>query len=239
MAILNMKSAGSHKSQPLVAEEVFYIVGPSRLKNELISYCLEREIGARCLICENISEISGSAEKNFTERPRLAFLDCQGKDPQQLLVEFDLCNEKALSGVHFVLIHVPNDFGFEGKLVGKGVRGFLYDQDPLEWILKGTQAVLKGELWLSREKITKYILGTLDPDDGILEQVPSLTPREVQILALVATWATNEEIADKLFISVHTVKNHLYNIFKKIGTPNRRQAALWATKNLQEIIPKY
>jgi DNA-binding CsgD family transcriptional regulator len=48
----------------------------------------------------------------------------------------------------------------------------------------------------------------------------------------VAIGATNEEIGDKLCISPHTVKTHLYNIFKKINVPNRIQATLWAAKNL-------
>ena len=59
-----------------------------------------------------------------------------------------------------------------------------------------------------------------------------LTPRQTEILALVAVGATNEQIADKLCISPQTVKSHLYNIFKKINVPNRVQAALWAAKHL-------
>ncbi|MFH1935680.1 MAG: helix-turn-helix transcriptional regulator [Pseudomonadota bacterium] len=59
-----------------------------------------------------------------------------------------------------------------------------------------------------------------------------LTPREVEILTMMATGATNANIADKLCISPHTVKTHIYNIFKKIDVPNRLQASLWATKNL-------
>jgi LuxR family transcriptional regulator of csgAB operon len=49
---------------------------------------------------------------------------------------------------------------------------------------------------------------------------------------MVASGASNGEIADALNISYHTVKTHLNNIYKKIDTPNRFQAALWATKNL-------
>jgi LuxR family transcriptional regulator of csgAB operon len=59
-----------------------------------------------------------------------------------------------------------------------------------------------------------------------------ITGREAQILAMVAVGAKNEEIADKLGISPHTVKTHIYNLCKKIGVPNRLQAALWAAKNL-------
>ena len=67
-------------------------------------------------------------------------------------------------------------------------------------------------------------------------QCPWLTAeyaeRQIEILAMVAVGATNDEIADKLCISPHTVKTHLYRIFKKINVPNRVQAALWAAKNL-------
>ena len=59
-----------------------------------------------------------------------------------------------------------------------------------------------------------------------------LTQRERQILLMISVGLTNQEVADKSFISLHTVKAHLYNIFKKINVPNRLQAALWATKNL-------
>ena len=60
-----------------------------------------------------------------------------------------------------------------------------------------------------------------------------LTPRQVEILVLVATGATDGEIAEKLGISPLTVKGHLNKIFKKINAPNRRQALFWALKNLQ------
>lgn len=66
---------------------------------------------------------------------------------------------------------------------------------------------------------------TDDPSD--------LTQREIEILDLISKGASNKKIADVLFISPHTVKTHLHNIFKKINVTRRLQAALWAAKNLQ------
>lgn len=69
-------------------------------------------------------------------------------------------------------------------------------------------------------------------DKSLNKGSDDLTERQIEILALIAVRATNEDIADRLCISHHTVKPHLYKIFKKINVPNRVRAALWAAKNL-------
>ncbi len=63
---------------------------------------------------------------------------------------------------------------------------------------------------------------------GVLAE---LTRREVEVLCLVANGITNRKIADKLFISHHTVKSHVVHIFNKLGVNDRTQAAVWAAKN--------
>jgi len=65
------------------------------------------------------------------------------------------------------------------------------------------------------------------------EDLPGrLTPREGQILRMICDGSSNEAIAETLSISRHTVKTHLYNIFKKINVSNRMKAAKWAERNL-------
>ncbi|XZZ34289.1 response regulator transcription factor [Microbulbifer sp. TRSA002] len=61
-----------------------------------------------------------------------------------------------------------------------------------------------------------------------------LTRREQEILGQLTTGEPNSVIATKLHLSEHTVKNHMYNIFRKIGVKNRLQASNWAKLNLQE-----
>ncbi len=97
---------------------------------------------------------------------------------------------------------------------------------------KGVRAIFNGELWVSREIMTKYVLEDSRREIKYKTGVTVLTQRETEILTMVAVGAKNDKIADKLCISPHTVKTHIYNIFKKINVPNRLQAALWAAKHL-------
>jgi LuxR family transcriptional regulator of csgAB operon len=114
----------------------------------------------------------------------------------------------------------------------EGIRGFFYEHDSLDNFIKGIRAVMGGKLWLSREMMTKCIFDGTDKNKPLESIIDSVTERQIEILALISIGATNEEISEKLYISPNTVKNHLYNIFKKIGVPNRVQAALWAASNL-------
>jgi DNA-binding NarL/FixJ family response regulator len=157
---------------------------------------------------------------------------CHGKDLKRVLAEIKGYTKKKEPGNHIVFFNVSKDMEFEDKFVSKGILGFFYEQDPLDIFLKGIGAVLDGKLWLSRDIMTKFILEGTGKDKSLKKDSDNLTERQTEILALVAVGATNEDIADKLCISPHTVKTHLYKIFKKINVPNRVQAALWAAKNL-------
>jgi LuxR family transcriptional regulator of csgAB operon len=210
---------------------VVYIVGPRRLQNEAIASCLKKETGDECFVLGDISQIPRADPKNHG-RPRLVLLDCQGKNPENVLAELRSYLNQKQSTNHVVLFSVGRNLGIEKKCVLEGVRGFFYETDPLDRFLKGVRAVLEGELWLSREIMTKCILEGTDQDEAAMNAGEFLTSRQTEILALVSVGATNDEIADKLYLSPHTVKTHLYNIFRKINVPNRLQAALWAAKHL-------
>jgi DNA-binding NarL/FixJ family response regulator len=66
-----------------------------------------------------------------------------------------------------------------------------------------------------------------EPPSQVPSEFAKLTPREQEILRLIATGANNREIADTLFISEKTVRNNITNIFSQLGLRDRTQAAIW------------
>jgi DNA-binding NarL/FixJ family response regulator len=206
------------------------ILGPQNLQNELLAYVLQREIGARCRIVEEIDDL---AEKLDTQaEQRLLIVDCSGCNIKKTLEELNKSPWKSETPVTIALLSLQHGRGIEQNALQFGVRGFFYQHEKLPMIMKGVDTLFRGEIWLSREILVKCVTDNTRKRFPSIETKAGLTSREMEILALVSVGANNEEIADKLFISPHTVKTHLYHIFKKINVPSRLQAALWAAKHL-------
>lgn len=82
-------------------------------------------------------------------------------------------------------------------------------------------------------KLSSGIQNSRVPGDADSRSRLLLTKREQEILAQLTTGEPNSVIASRLHLSEHTVKNHMYNIFRKIGVKNRLQASNWAKMHLQ------
>ena len=223
-----------HKSLPPSDEREFFIVGSQRLQNELIAACVEQETGDECFILENINQIPKTHQKDHDLR-RIVFWDCKGKDPKRLRAEIERYTSKKQLENRIILFNVPPSMDFEKKFVLKGIQGFFYDHDPLNIFIKGIESILDGKLWFSRDTMTKYIFEGSTYDKSSQSDKHKLTERQVEIIAQIAVGNTNDEIADKLCISPHTVKTHLYKIFRKINVPTSIQADLWAAKNFEYL----
>ena len=214
-----------------LTDKTIHIIGPRRLQNELMVSFLERETGAKYTTSEDARHVTARDDKNISQ-PKLILLDCLEKDLDAYLSELESSGENTLHRHLVALFNVSPGLGIEEKALRRGIRGFFYDQDPLERFPKGLQAMFNGEIWASRGIMTKAILEHRDTGIAPKKDETILTSREMEILTMVTIGARNEDIANKLFISPNTVKTHIYNIFKKINVPNRLQAALWAAKHL-------
>jgi DNA-binding NarL/FixJ family response regulator len=208
-----------------------YVVGSRRLQNEIMTFLLEHKTGAVCLTGESISRIPPGSE-GPNAPIQIILLDCLGIDGKTNLKELDSLDSRFLEKFHVVLFNLNSHSGIEEEAIRKGVRGFFYENDPIARFIKGIAAISNGELWVSREIMEGFILKSRSDSSSATRDPVELTDREIEILGMIAGGAKNEEIAEKLCISPHTVRTHVYNIYKKINVPNRLQAALWAAKHL-------
>lgn len=189
---------------------------------------LELETGALCMSVEDIGQIPSQKNKK-THAERLILLDCLGKELKGIMNSLEPDNMDRLSPAIVALFNVTPGLGIEEKSANEGIRGVFYEKDQMDQFLKGVCSIFSGEVWLSREIMTRFVLKKEIFSPKVKD---ILTQREMEILSLIAIGAKNEDIAEKLFVSTNTVKTHIYNIFKKINVTNRLQAALWAAKNL-------
>ncbi len=104
-------------------------------------------------------------------------------------------------------------------------------RDRLTKCCRARQRCCGGEVWIPRDVLVRAATESDRHGSVALEQ-SGLTTREMEILNLVSTGATNDQIAAQLCISPHTVKTHMYNIFRKIGVDNRFRAAPWVRRNM-------
>jgi DNA-binding NarL/FixJ family response regulator len=113
-----------------------------------------------------------------------------------------------------------------------GAKGYLLKNAEPDELIQAIYHVAKGESIILPLMATKLLIEFQNLSSGRKkrtdEEKAGLSPRESEVLQLVAKGATNREIADSLFISENTVKTHLQNIMEKLHLANRSQAAAYA-----------
>jgi two-component system, NarL family, nitrate/nitrite response regulator NarL len=110
-----------------------------------------------------------------------------------------------------------------------GARGIVLKQSASDLLVKSIYKVYGGEIWLDNHMTAEVMKAfTKSADSGPRREKPLLSDREKEIVQLVAQGYRNKEIGEKLFISEQTVKNHLHNIFDKLGVSDRLELALYA-----------
>jgi DNA-binding NarL/FixJ family response regulator len=112
-----------------------------------------------------------------------------------------------------------------------GARGYLTKDAGADQIRAAVEAVARGEAALDPAVQHHVVAALSDPAvaDPVAPELPDgLTPREAEVLALIAEGLTNAEIADRLVVSAATVKTHVNHIFAKTGARDRAAAVVYA-----------
>lgn len=142
------------------------------------------------------------------------------------------------SGQVIALYDVPARSGYEQLISWPMIKGIFPSECSHDHLLKGIALLLAGENWFPRRILDEWLerqrTTPLAPP-ALPAMIADLTDRERQILRHIDMAFTNAQIAVDLSISEHTVKTHIYNIFRKISVRNRTQASNWVKANLREL----
>ncbi|MGF7429378.1 response regulator transcription factor [Thermoanaerobacterium thermosaccharolyticum] len=134
-----------------------------------------------------------------------------------------LKNDNPKNKIMFLTIYNDKEYLMEALKIG--VEGYILKDADSDELIKAIRTISNGGVYIHPSLVSE--IENLDVDECKKE----LTDREMQILSLIAEGYSNKEIADKLFLSEKTVKNHVYNIFRKLDVKDRTQAAIYLLKN--------
>jgi DNA-binding NarL/FixJ family response regulator len=153
---------------------------------------------------------------------------CDGLEATRLL-------RGELPDVRIIMLTVHDEDEQLFAAIKAGANGYiLKDTNSIEF-LRGVRGALGGEATLPPKLAARLLdefarlANQSQPPPADTDEA-DLTPRELDVLNLIATGATNQEIADRLYISLHTTKSHVRNILNKLHAVNRRQAARQAAR---------
>ncbi len=136
--------------------------------------------------------------------------------------------------IRVLVLTVHDEDTYVFTLMQAGASGYLVKNAAANDLVDAIRAIHAGRPWL-QPQIAQRVMQSASAD-RLVERHPGagliepLTPRELEVLCLLAGAATNREIADTLDISPRTVETHLANIYSKLGVRGRTEAMLWAIR---------
>ena len=161
-----------------------------------------------------------------SDKPDVLVLDLRMPGPNGLDVLRTLFNEQAGCRTVLLTAAISDDQVLEA--VKLGAAGLVLKESAPETLLECVRKVHAGEQWIDRDSVTRALSTVLDREAAEKEASHTLTPREIEIVRMVAHGLRNRAIAERLSISEGTVKVHLHNIYEKFGVDGRLELLLAA-----------
>ncbi len=197
----------------------------------------------RLLGLESDFEIVGEAQDGTEvgdmlkdKNPDILLLDLKmpGLDGLSLLQRMQ--NQKLKTKI--IVLTASDDEGEYVQAMKYGTCGIVLKQTATDLLIKSIRKVYDGEIWLDARTTAAVMRQFASPSEPNPRErdKPRLSNREREIVGFVAQGFKNKEIAERMFISEQTVKNHLHNIFDKLGVSDRLELALYAIhRNIRPV----
>lgn len=167
-------------------------------------------------------------EKLQLVKPDVLLLDINMPKKNGLEVLKSLKSRRSKLKVLVLTVH--NETEYLMKAVDIGVNWYVLKDSESAELKKAIFTVADGETYIQPSLIPALNAKMIETNKDA-EKIKSLTKRELDVLKLLAVGMFNKEVGKRLEISERTVKNHVSNIFKKLGVTDRTQAAVFAIRN--------
>lgn len=173
-----------------------------------------------------------TVEKVLQYRPDVLLLDINMPKMNGIEVLRRLKDLGVRTKIIMLTIHDDREYLFETMKMG--ADGYVLKDCDADSLAKAIRDVNDGKNYIQPSLSSMIVDESNNKNDSShkeLKKIELLTKREYEVLTLIAEGMNNKDIADKLFISEKTVKNHVSSIFRKIEVNDRIQAAIFAFKN--------
>ena len=135
-----------------------------------------------------------------------------------------------LPSLKVITLSMYGDEEYYFRMVEAGAKGFLLKNSEINEVTAAIETVADGGSWFSQE-LLQGLVGNMKAATHSEEPDEGLSARELEVLPLICQGMSNQEIADKLFISKRTVDKHRANILLKTGCKNTASLVVYAIKN--------
>ncbi len=160
-------------------------------------------------------------------QPNVILMDIRMPIMDGVMATKEICRQ--FPDVNILILTTFDDDKYVSAAIEYGAKGYLLKDTPSEEIAAAIRAVDRGYTHLAPGMMEKIIAGRVnEPEIALPTELADLTPRELEVLKLIAAGANNREIAQKLYISEGTVKNHVTNLLNRLNLRDRTQAAILA-----------
>ena len=178
------------------------------------------EVVARCVTGEE------SLTAVRRHRPDVLLLDIHMPSKDGLTVLRELQREKLPTKVVLLAAVLEEEEVLDALRLG--VRGMLLKELAPQMVVRCVRKVYAGEQWIETHAFGRALQTLLQREAGEREAASLLTPREIEMVRMVARGLRNKELSERLAITEGTVKIHLHNIYKKVKVESRVELILYA-----------
>jgi DNA-binding NarL/FixJ family response regulator len=169
-----------------------------------------------------------AVEKALKEDVHLAILDVSMPRMTGIQAAAELHKRKPELKTLMLSMHDSEQFLFEA--LKAGASGYVLKSGADTDIVDAVRAAMRGDSYLYPSAVTGLVRDYVERGDRDEEDFEVLTPRELEVLKLIAEAYTSQQIADALFISIKTVDRHRQNILEKLGMRDRVELTRYAIK---------